>query len=65
MPTDEEFDFLLGLYQKASTTVSGMVNDGAQIDGTNPMSVLMSRYLSAMFIACSCASDVRKGVTGK
>ena len=61
MPTDEEFDFLLGLYQKASATVSGMINDGAQIDGTNHMSVLMSRYLSA----CSCASDVRKGVTGK
>ena len=56
MPTDDEFDFLLGLYQKASATVSGMVNDGAQIDGTNPMSV---------FIACSCASDVRKEVTGK
>lgn len=65
MPTDDEFDFLLGLYQKASATVSGMINDGAKIDGTNPMSVLMSRYLSAMFIACSCASDIRKEVTGK
>ena len=65
MPTDEEFDFLLGLYQRASTTVSGMINEVDQIDGTNTMSLLMRRYLSAMFIACSCASDVRKEVTGK